>query len=137
MSPFPGPNPGTVEYISFTPLVLSATGGMANDFLSSLKWDQSYSSTMFWLCCRLTFSLLCSAIQCIRGPWSNNGHAAKSPPPIDLAKSVVSEIFYYLTLDSFIVHNAPFYTISSLTPYMSVHACRIHWGSHKILSSSS
>ena len=31
VSPFPGPNPGTVEHITFTPLVLSATGGMANE----------------------------------------------------------------------------------------------------------
>ena len=41
--------------------------------------------------------------------------------------SVVSELFYYLTLDSFVVHYTRFfpsvYIISSLTPYMSVHAC--------------
>ena len=65
-----------VEHASFTPLVLSATGGMANEdtvFYKRLasclatKRDQPYSSTLFWLQCRLTFSLLHSAIQCIRG----------------------------------------------------------------------
>ena len=85
-----------VEHASFTPLVLSATGGMANEAtvfykrLASclaMKWDQSYSSTLSWLRCRLTFSLLRSAIQCIRGARSSCGHAAKSPPPIDLAIS--------------------------------------------------
>jgi len=31
-----------------------------------MRWDYPYSSTMSWFCCRLTFSLLHSAIQCIR-----------------------------------------------------------------------
>ena len=46
----------------------------------AMKWDQSYSSTLSWLRCRLTFSLLRSAIQCVRGARSSCGHAAKSPP---------------------------------------------------------
>ncbi len=85
-----------VEHASFTPLVLSATGGMANEathFYKRLasclanKWDHTYSSTMSWLRCRLTFSLLRSAIQCIRGARSSCGHACKSVPPIDLVSS--------------------------------------------------
>ena len=36
-----------------------------------MKWDHSYSSTMSWLRCCLTFSLLRSAIQCIRGARSS------------------------------------------------------------------
>ena len=52
------------------------------------KWDQSYSSTLSWLHCRLTFSLLWCAIQCIRGAHSSCGHVAKSQtPPIDLVNS--------------------------------------------------
>ena len=87
-----------VEHSSFTTLVLSATGGMANEATTfykrlasclALKWDYPYSSTMSWLRCRLTFSLLRSAIQCIRGARSSCGHATKSPPPIDL---VISEL---------------------------------------------
>ena len=87
-----------VEHSSFTPLVLSATGGLAAEattFYKRLaarladKWEQSYSKTMAWLRCRLTFSLLRSAIQCIRGAQSSCGHVPISSPhlPVDLAIS--------------------------------------------------
>ena len=85
-----------IEHSSFTPLVLSATGGMAKQSttfykrLASLlaeKWNQPYCSTLYWLRVRLSFSLLRSAIQCIRGARSSKGHAKKSPPPIDLISS--------------------------------------------------
>ena len=86
-----------VKHASFTPLVLSATDGIANQATVfykrlacclAMKWDQPYSSTMSWLRCRHTFSLLRSAIQCIRGARSCCGHAAKSlNPPMDLAIS--------------------------------------------------
>ena len=88
-----------VEHASFTPLVLTVTGGMANEasvFYKRLaselatKWDQPYSSTLSWLRCRLPFSLLRSSIQCIRGARSSRGHASKSQlPPLDL---VISEL---------------------------------------------
>ncbi|XP_064406363.1 scavenger receptor cysteine-rich type 1 protein M130-like isoform X2 [Halichondria panicea] len=63
--------------------VLSATGGLAREATTfykrlasmlSSKWDQSYSSTLSWLRCRLTFSLLRSSIQAIRGSRSSCGH---------------------------------------------------------------
>ena len=82
-----------VEHSTFTPLVFSATGGMAKQSttfykrLASLladKWEQPYSSTLCWLRCRISFSLLRSAIQCIRGARSSHGHASRSTPPIDL-----------------------------------------------------
>ena len=61
---------------SFVPVVLSATGGMARQAsvfykrLASLlaeKRDATYGTTMNWLRCVITFSLLRSAVQCIRG----------------------------------------------------------------------
>ena len=85
-----------IENASFTPLVLSATGGLAVEAtvfykrlasLLAMKWDQPYSSTLSWLRCRLNFSLLRSAIQCIRGARSSIGQAMKTPPPMDLAMS--------------------------------------------------
>ena len=86
-----------VEHASFTPLVLSATGGTANEATTfykrlasclATKWDQPYAPTMSWLRCRRVFSLLRSAIQCIRGARSSLGHATKSPtPPMDLVNS--------------------------------------------------
>ena len=57
------------------------------------KWDQPYSSTMSWLRCRLTFSLLRSAIQCLRGSRSSIGHPIRSViPPMDLAQSELNLI---------------------------------------------
>ena len=79
-----------VEHSTFTPLVFSATGGMAKQSttfykrLASLlvdRWEQPYSSTLGWLRCRLSFSLLRSAIQCIRGARSSRGHAVSRFPP--------------------------------------------------------
>ncbi len=73
-----------VEHATFTPLVLSATGGMANEarhfykrIASCLatKWDQPYSCTPSWLRCRLTYSLLRSVIQYLRGARSSVGQA--------------------------------------------------------------
>ena len=65
-----------VEHSSFTPLVLSASGGMGTEAtifykrLASLlagKWDIHYSRTVCWLRCRLSFALLRSSIQALRG----------------------------------------------------------------------
>ena len=81
------------EHASFTPLIFSATGGMAREAtafykrLASMlatKRDQPYSSTMTWMRCLLSFSLLHSAIQCIRGARSTIGHPFKSTSPCDL-----------------------------------------------------
>ena len=85
-----------IEQSSFTPLVFSATGGMgaeATTFykrlatLLSQKWETPYSKTLCWLRCRLSFSLIRSAIQALRGARSSRGHAAKLPLPIDLVSS--------------------------------------------------
>ena len=82
-----------IEHASFTPLILSATGGMANEAtffykrmanLLSMEWDQQYSITMAWLRCRITFALLRSAIQCLCGARSSRGHACKMETPVDL-----------------------------------------------------
>ena len=82
-----------VEHSTFTPLVFSATGGMAKQSttfykrlasLLAVKWDHSYSSTLSWLRCRISFSLLRSAIQSIRGARSSSGWALRSTHPVDL-----------------------------------------------------
>ena len=95
-----------IEHASFTPLVLSTSWGFTKEetnFYKRLasklaeKWDHSYSLTMNCLGCTLSFALLCSAVQCIRGARSARGHAVKagfSPviwcqlkPKFDLVKS--------------------------------------------------
>jgi len=85
-----------VEHATFTPLVMSASGGLAHEAsifykrLASMlasKWGDNYSSVMGWLRCCLSFSLLRSSIQCIRGARSAIGHAVKTPPVIDLVRA--------------------------------------------------
>ena len=80
----------------FTPLVFSTFGGMSTicnisfkRFASLLadKRDVSYDVVMSWLRCRVSFSLLRSAIDCLRGARSSKGHAAVSFQAFDLALS--------------------------------------------------
>ena len=87
------------EHSSFTPLVFAATGGMgrqATVFYQRLaailaeKWDQSYGSMLNWLRCSISFSLLRSAIQCIRGARSSRGNPMKELHLVDLVV-VISE----------------------------------------------
>ena len=72
-----------VEQGTFTPLVFTTSGGMAPQAITfyahlaqrlSEKKMQSKSSVVAWMRCRLSFSLLRSAILCIRG--------TRAKPPI-------------------------------------------------------
>ena len=65
-----------VENGSFTPLVFATTGGMGREAMMlykrladqvSEKKNIHYSKTMAWFRCTLSFSLLRSAVMCIRG----------------------------------------------------------------------
>ena len=65
-----------IEHASFTPLTFSTAGGasrLTTTFLNRLasqlaeKRDIPYTITMAWLRCRIVFSLLRSAILCLRG----------------------------------------------------------------------
>ena len=69
-----------IEHGYFTPLVFSATGGMAPTAttaykrLASLLADkrkQEYSKTICWLRCTISFSLVRSAVMCLRGARSS------------------------------------------------------------------
>ena len=84
-----------VEHASFTPIIMSATGGLAHEAtvfykhlasLLSAKWGDEYSVVLGWLQCCLGFSLLRSAIQCIRGARSSIGAYTRAPPPMDLVQ---------------------------------------------------
>ena len=86
-----------VEHGSFVPLVLSVTGGMGRIATTtykrlasqlSSKWNQSYSTTMGWLRCRLSFALLRASIMSIRGARSSSGRVSSSTStPVDLVTS--------------------------------------------------
>jgi len=82
-----------VEHASFTPIVLAATGGLAQEAtifykrlaaLLATKWNDEYCKVMGWLRCVLSFSLLRSAIACIRGARSSIGHVHRAPPSLDV-----------------------------------------------------
>ena len=81
-----------VEHATFTPLVLSATGGMgraATTFYKRLtsmiakKRGTAYAVTLNWIRCRLSFALLRASIMAIRGARSSRHHPA-TECPIDL-----------------------------------------------------
>ena len=90
-----------VEHGTFTPLVLSSSGGwdpsvtVAYKRLVSLiskKYGQSYSSTISWIRCRISHSLIDSAVACLRAPRSSH-HAlireidlTDRPPDLFLAE---------------------------------------------------
>ena len=88
-----------VEHGTFSPLVFSTSGGMGPiatvvyrriASLIAEKQQQPYSWTLFWLRCKLSFSLLRSAIMCLRGARSSFHHPAgpsKTREPIDLTCS--------------------------------------------------
>ena len=83
-----------VGHGSFTPLVMSLTGGAGPACfkrlasLLSKKWDQSYSSTLAWLRCTLSSALLRSSIQCLWGACSAAGRPSRNVLlPVDLVLS--------------------------------------------------
>ena len=82
-----------IEMASFTPLVFSTSDDMSGctnvffkrlAYLFSLKKKLDYGNVMAWLRCRLSFSLLRSAIACLRGARSHRGCPANCAA-LDLA----------------------------------------------------
>ena len=76
-----------IEHATFTPLVLSTTGGMgraATTFFKRLasmiaeKRDIPYAQTLNWIRCRLSFALLRASIMSIRGARSSRHQPASS-----------------------------------------------------------
>ena len=95
-----------IEHATFIPLVMSTIGGLANSAtifykrlasMLSQKWDQPYATTMGWLRCRLSFSLLHSSIRSIRGAQSSSGAPQKfNLLPDDLVVEETLGSFYSL-----------------------------------------
>ena len=83
-----------VEHASFTPLVMSTTGGMgraATTFYKRLaamiseKRGTDYSQTINWIRCKLSYALLRASIMSIRGARSSRHYVTSEPgQPIDL-----------------------------------------------------
>ena len=82
-----------VELASFTPLVFSTTGSMCKEAVTfyrrlakllSKRNTMTYSSTLVWLHCLLSFSLLRSATMCIRGSRSISYRSSDASPELGL-----------------------------------------------------
>ena len=85
-----------VERGTFSPLVFSSSGGMGPAAtvvykriatLISEKRGHPYSHVLYWLRCHLCFSLLRSAVMCLRGSRSSYHRHNLTDPSIDLACS--------------------------------------------------
>ena len=96
-----------VEHGSFSPLVFSTSGGMgptANVVYKRIasmiaqKHDKTYSKTLH---CKLSYSLLCSAIMCIREARSSIHHTATSPDTMDLAWHIGQSLYSELNPHAF------------------------------------
>lgn len=75
-----------VEQASFTPLVFTTTGGMGRECLRyhsrlaeliSIKKGEDYAKTMTWIRGKVSFSILRSALLCLRGSRSNRRRTNK------------------------------------------------------------
>ena len=88
-----------VENGSFTPLVFATTGGMGREatlFYKRLadqiskKNNTTYCKTMAWIRCTLSFSLLRSAVMCIRGSRSTSHRVPNASLELGIAESRLS-----------------------------------------------
>ena len=87
-----------IEHASFTPFVLSCTGGIGPSATVTLKrlgavladkHNSSYSTVMGFLRCHLSFALIRSAIMCIRGSRSSRRHPCR--PDFDAVDVAIAE----------------------------------------------
>ena len=93
-----------VEHGTFTPLVMSATGGMGREcqkFYTRLsesiaeKRGQNYSVTVSWIRRKICFSLINSLGLCLRGSrnlYSNNEIIVKSIQEDSIVSEITSSI---------------------------------------------
>ena len=122
-----------VEHSSFTPPVLSATSGMANEAITfckrlasclTMKWDYPCSSTMSWLRCRLTFSSAqpstASGVPGLAVAMLSSHHPPLTWPSPNCNVSKLLDSFQLSTLSIQCQH---FYTIWHyfIIPYMSLY----------------
>ena len=96
-----------IEHGSFSPLVFSTAGGMGPiattvyKRIASLiadKRQEPYSTTLFWLRCKLSFSLLRSAIMCLRGTRSFHSHSQHHSIALACAEAKVHWTIFQLAL---------------------------------------
>ena len=117
-----------VEHGSFSPLVFSTAGGMGPTAsvvykriasMLTQKCDQSYSKTLYWIRCKLSYSLLRSAIMCLRGARSSIHHPARNHGPCLSGKPGPPSICNHCFATLF----SPFYTSNTYHFHLIVYLC--------------
>ena len=87
------------EMASFTPLIFATTGGMGREAtafykrladLMAVKNSAPYSTTLAWMRCTLSFSLLRSAVMCMRGSRSSSHRVPVASLELGVAESHLS-----------------------------------------------
>lgn len=87
-----------IEMASFTPLVFAATGGCGPAAATTIKrmaallankWAMPYAAVMGWLRCRYGFSIIRSAIMCLRGSRSFARYCGIRRPDVAIAEGRV------------------------------------------------
>ena len=120
-----------VDHGSFSPLVFSTAGGMGPTAsvvykriasMLAQKCDQSYSKTLYWIRCKLSYSLLRSAIMCLRGVRSSIHHPAASPETMDLACQE-SRVPLQSAITVLLPFFSPFYTSNTYHFHLIVYLC--------------
>ena len=97
-----------IEHGSFSPLVFSTSRGMGSTAavvykrivtLIASKYGKPYGRTIHWLRCRLNFSLLRSAIRCLRGSCSSSIHHPAGPFNLHTPKAGSQTNYYDYDFD--------------------------------------
>ena len=100
-----------VERGTFSPLIFSCSGGMGPTAtivfkriatLISEKRGHPYCHVLYWIRCKLCYSLLCSAVMYLRGSRSNYHKHNLGDPSIDLACSE-SRLYHQIFVILFVI----------------------------------
>ena len=95
-----------IEHGTFTPLVFTTTGGMADEYvvyhsrlaeLIANKKGESYSSAISWIRAKLSFAIVRAAILCLRGSRSRRRQLGFVDSDLQI-ENIISFILFYLSI---------------------------------------
>ena len=95
-----------IEHGTFTPLVFTTTGGMADECvvyhsrlaeLIANKNGESYSSAISWIRAKLSFAIVRAAILCLRGSRSRRRQLGFVDSDLQI-ENIIAFILFYLSI---------------------------------------
>ena len=131
-----------VEMASFTPLIFATTGGMGREATAfykrladglAAKNNAAYSTTLAWMRCTLSFSLLRSAVMCIRGSRSTSHRVPDASLKATSPYICLCEHNFYFIIISILPTFPPVYhgfscSLCFLKLKFEVHTCLVQDG---------